>query len=103
MKVNQHTQCYKCQRYGYFANQCLSQTKTLLVEVFINEDEEKEDGLELIVYQQDDDSDICTKDREFSGCIRTLASTDHSYNRAHLAVVRCTLAQPDKSIVGEEL
>jgi len=63
-KVNLHTQCYGC-----FTNQCPSQTKILLVEVPIKEEE---DGLEVIVYQQDDDSDASAENCEFNGCIRTL-------------------------------
>ena len=61
------------------------QTKTPL-EVNI-EDEEKDLRFER----------FC-KDREISGCIRTLASTDltPNYDRAHLRVVRCTLPQPEQ-------
>jgi len=46
------------------------------------------------LHQQDDDLDASTKYHEFSGCIRTLASTDltPSYDRAHLKVVKCILA-----------
>ena len=46
MKVNPRTQCYRCQGYGHLASQCPSQTKTLLVEVLI-EDVEK-DGLKVM-------------------------------------------------------
>ena len=51
--MNPHTQCYKCQGYIHFASQCLSQTKTLLVEVPI-EDVEEEDDVEVIVHQHND-------------------------------------------------
>ena len=82
MKANLHTQCYRYQKYGYFASKYPSQTKTLLVEVPTEECEQKEDGLEMVVHQQDNDLDASTENREFSGCIRTLPSTDLalSYN-----------------------
>ena len=56
----------------------------------------KKDGLEVIVHQQDDDSDAFAEDCEFNSCTKTLAVTGltPSYDRAHLEVVRCTLAQP---------
>ena len=41
-------------------NQCLSQARTLLVEVPI--EEEKEDGLEVVVHQQDDNLDTSAED-----------------------------------------
>ena len=51
-KVNSQTQCYRCQGYGHFSSQYLSQTKTLLVEVPIEDIEEKND-VEVTVHQQD--------------------------------------------------
>ena len=38
---------------------------------------------------------LSVEDREFSGCIRTLVSTDLalSYDRVYLEIVRCTLTQ----------
>ena len=80
---------------GYFANHC--QIKTLLVKVFM-EDVEEENSLEVAAHQQDNDSDVSAEDCEFNFCIRTLAVTDQnpSYDRAHLGVVRCTLAQPEQ-------
>ena len=57
----------------------------------------KEDGLEVVVHQQDDDSDTSADNRKFNSSIRTLASTDLtlSYDRAHLRVVRCISIQPE--------
>ena len=37
MKVNSHTQCYRCQGHGHFVIQCLSQTKNILVKVSIED------------------------------------------------------------------
>ena len=54
-------------------------------------------GLEVAVQQHDDDdSDAFTEECEFNGYIRTLVVIDltPSYDRAHLGVVRCTLAHP---------
>jgi len=67
--------------------------KTLLVKVHIEEDGE-ENGLEVTVHQHDNDSDAFAEDREFNGCIRTLAIIDltPTYDRAHLGVVWCILA-----------
>ena len=97
VKAKSHAQYYRCQEYGHFANQYWSQTKTLLVEVLI-EDTEEEDSLEVVVHRQDDYSDASVEDCEFNGCIRTLTVTDLtlSYDRAHLGVVRCSLAQPEQ-------
>ena len=52
----------------------------------------------MAIHQQDDDSDIFVRDCEFNGCIRTLALTyvTPNYDRAHLGVVRCILAQPEQ-------
>ena len=78
---------------GHLTSQCSSQNKTLLVEIQIEDLEE--DSLELVVHQQDDDSDASAKEREFNGCIRTMKVTNLTPNadRAQLRVVRCTLAQ----------
>jgi len=48
----------------------------------------------MVVHLQDDDLDASAKNYEFNDCNRTLALTDLtlSYDRAHLGVVRCTLA-----------
>ena len=54
-KVNPRTQYYRCQGSGHLASQCPSQTKTLLVEIPIEEIEREDDG-EVVVHQQDDDS-----------------------------------------------
>ena len=35
---------------------------------------ENEDGLEVVVHHQDDDSDASAEDCEFNGCIRTVES-----------------------------
>ena len=51
VKINPHTQCYRCLGYGHLANQCLSQTQILLVKISIKDVEEKEDDLEVIVHQ----------------------------------------------------
>ena len=59
MKANPCNQCYRCQGYGHFVNQCLSQARTLLVEVPIEED--KEDGLEVVVHQHDDTRTLLLK------------------------------------------
>ena len=82
-KTNLRTQRYRCQGYGRFATQCPSQVRILLVEVPI---EENENGLEKMVHQQDDGLDASVKDREFSDCMRTLASTNltPSNDRVHL-------------------
>ena len=58
----------------------------------------KEDGLEVAMHQQDDDSDTSNEECEFNGCIRTLGVTDLTliYDRAQLRVVRRTLAQPEQ-------
>ena len=58
-KVNPRIQCYRCQGYGHLASQCPSQTKTLFVEIPI-EDIEREDDGEVAMHQQDDDSDAVT-------------------------------------------
>jgi len=80
----------------HFETQCPSQTKALLVEVPIKDVEEG--SLKAAVHQQGDDSYASVEDREFSGCIRTLASIDitPSKNRVHLGVVRCTSMQPQQ-------
>ena len=66
--------------YGHFATQCPIQTKTMLVEVLIEEDEEK-DGLEVIVYQQDDDSELLLKIVSSIAALElTLALTDLTPN-----------------------
>jgi len=46
------------------------------------------------VHQQDDESDASAEKSEFIGFIRTFALTDltPNYDRAHLGVVKCTLA-----------
>ena len=56
----------------------------------------KEDSLELVVHQLDDDSDASVEECEFNSCIRTLTVTKltPSEDRAQLGVVRCILAQP---------
>jgi len=93
-KVNPRTQCYRCQGYGHFASQYLSQIKTLLVKISIREVEEGH-GLEVAMFQQDDDSNASAEKYEFNGCIRTLTVTDLtlSYDRTQLGVVMCILAQ----------
>jgi len=48
--------------------------RPLLVEVPIEEDEQKENSIEVDVHQQDSDASV--KDREFNGCIRSLILTD---------------------------
>jgi len=59
----------------------------------------------VVVHQQDNNSDASAEYCEFHGCIRILALTDltPNYDRAHLGVVKCTLAQSNKSMTGEEL
>jgi len=42
-KVNPRTQWYRCQGYGHLTSQCLSQTKTLLMEVAIEDITEEGD------------------------------------------------------------
>jgi len=53
----------------------------------------------VAVHQQDDDSDASAEGREFSGCIRTLTSTDltSGCDRAHLGILRCTSTQPEQA------
>ena len=92
-KVNLRTQCYMCKGYGHLASQYSSQIKTLLVKVSI---EDIEDGdVEVVVHQQDDDSDVSVEECEFNNCIRTMAvmNLTPSVDRTRLGVVRCTLAQ----------
>jgi len=57
----------------------------------------EEDGLEVIVHQQDNDSNASVEECKFNDCIRTLGVTHltPSYDRAQLEVLRCTLAQPE--------
>ena len=64
-----------------------------LVKVFV-EDVEEDDGLEVVVHQQEDDSNVSVEECEFNDCIRTLAMTNltPSEDIAQLGVVRCTLA-----------
>jgi len=59
--------------------------------------QEEEDEGEVVVHQQDDDSDASVKEYEFNRCIRTVKMTNlyPNINRALLGVVRCTLAQPE--------
>ena len=49
----------------------------------------EEDGLKVIVHQQNDDLDDSAKECEFNSCIRTLAITDLilSYDRAQLGAL----------------
>ena len=62
------TQCYRCQGYGHLTSQCLSQTKTLLVEVLI-EDVKEEDGLEVTMHQQDDDLNVSAEKCGFNATL----------------------------------
>ena len=50
------------------------------------------------MHRQDDDSDTSTEECEFNGCIRTVGVTNItlSVDKAQLAVVSCTLAQPEQ-------
>ena len=59
------------------------------------EDSEKEDGLEIVVHQQDDDLNASAEDREFTGCTRNLTSTDltPSNDRIHLGIIRSNSTQ----------
>jgi len=61
--------------------ECSSQTKTILVKVPIEDVEE--DGLEVDMHQQDNNSDASNEECEFNGCIE-LAVTEltPSYDRA---------------------
>ena len=65
------------------------------MKVLIEDIKEEEDGLELVVHRQDDDSDASAEECEFNGCIRTLAVTNLTprEDRVRLRVVKCTLAQ----------
>jgi len=76
-KTNPSTQCYKYHGYGYFTIQCPSQTKTLLVEVPIED-----------------------VDKVWKWCAPTGRRFKHfcltsDCDRAHLGVVRCTSTQPE--------
>jgi len=75
----------------------LSQTKTLLVKVPI-EDVKEEGDVEVSVHQQDDDSDAYVKEYEFNGCIRTVGETNliPSLDQAQLGVGTCILSQPEQ-------
>ena len=97
VKVNPRTQCYVCQGYGHLASQCPNQNQTKILLVKVSIEDVEEDGLEVTVHQQDDDSDTSAEEREFNDCIRTLAVSDltPSYDRAQLGVVWCILAQPE--------
>ena len=101
-KVNPRTQCYRCQGYGHLASQYQSQTKTLLVEVHIEDVEE--DGLEEIVQKQDDDSDTPVEECEFNGCIRTLTITNLTpcYDKVQLRYLRALQHSLRKLTSGEE-
>jgi len=54
----------------------------------------KEDGLEVAVHQQDEDSNAFAEEYESNGCIRTFTMTNvtPSEDRAQLGVVRRTIA-----------
>jgi len=62
------------------------------------EDVEEEGVVEVVVHQQDNDSDASVKKYEFNGCIRTVGELNLTPNldQAHLGVVRCILAQPEQ-------
>ena len=66
------------------------------MKVCIEDIEEKEDDGEVIVHQQDYNSDASVEEYEFNGCIRTVKMTSlpPSVGRTQLGVVRCT-AQPE--------
>jgi len=67
------------------------------VKVFI-ENVEEEGDVEVVVHQQDNDSDASVEEYEFNGCIRTVRETNLTSNldQTQLGVVRCTLAQPEQ-------
>ena len=71
MKIIPRTQCYRCQGYGHLASQCPSQTKTLLVEVSIEEVEE-ENSLKVTMHQQDDDSDASAEECDSMAALELL-------------------------------
>jgi len=58
---------------------------------------EEEGDVEVIVHQQDNDSDASVEN-EFNGCIKTVRETNltPSLDQTQLGVVRCTLAQPEQ-------
>ena len=60
------------------------------------EDIKEEDDGEVVVHQQDNDSDVSAEEYEFNGCIKTVKVTSlpPSVGRTQLGVVKCTLAQP---------
>ena len=62
------------------------------------EDVEEEGDIEVVVHQQDDDSDASVEEYEFNGYIRTVGETNltPSVGQAQSRVVRCTLAQPEQ-------
>ena len=57
----------------HLASRCPSQTKTLFVEVSIEDIEEEDD--EVVIHQQDDDSYASVEEYEFNGCIRIVKVT----------------------------
>ena len=59
---------------------------------------EEEDCLEVVVHQQNDDSNASAEECEFNDCIRILTVTNltPNYEKVQLGVVRYTLAQPEK-------
>ena len=63
--MNPRTQCYRCQGYGHLT----SQIKTLLVELPI-EDVEEEDDVEVVVHQQDNDSDASIEEYESMSALK---------------------------------
>jgi len=65
------------------------------VKVHIGDVEIKEDGLEVVAHQLNDNSNASADECEFHNGIRTLAVTDltPSYDIAQLRVIRYTLAQ----------
>ena len=64
-----------------------AQVKQKILGGALTEDVE-EDGLKVVVHEQNDDSDASAEDHEFNGCIRTIASINLtlSNDRVHLGV-----------------
>ena len=68
------------------------------MEVPIEDIEEEGDDVEVIMHQQDDESDASAEECKFNSRIRTakVMNLTPSVDRARLRVVRCTLAWPEQ-------
>jgi len=96
----QQTQCFKCRGYGHVLAQCLSKSRTLIIETHSDSDQ---DDLDEIVHDPardawEDDLDV---DQVTSlDCVLSMHSPSVDYVdkiTCHLNVVRCALAKPKEN------